>query len=388
MMDWEGEELAPVNFVMASVLSSWLPGAVEKPWLDLCGPASIGKSEILRILEDGGRRTITMDHPTENAFASSMQDKDDPEKDYSLLYRLTMKSPPYGPKVLVITEFSTILNLSNDRAMKFFSNVRQAHSGRYSISSGNQGLKTWTNIRFSLLTAGTEKLDEFRKVNQTLGERTLICRIGRHLTEYEARQEAIDNETKLGRIEATGLRAHCKVTASKAIDKAITTVKASRGHVAQDEQLLFKVGRLGAIASSVRSSPVSGKTYASLAEGPFRIKRQFAALGDSHVLCDARTSWTDSDYQMVRRIAQDTMPQEYLKAIRALWRGSVEASTKPMTVSEILDKAKITGDFYRQLNQWAIIGILRKEGDDLYSLNPSFAKDLELTDFMEGLDGL
>jgi hypothetical protein len=79
------------------------------------------------------------------------------------------------------------------------------------------------------------------------------------------------------------------------------------------------------------------------------------------------------------------MPPENLRAIHALWRGGAEASRAPMTVDEIREKAMADGEFYRQVRQWEIIGILFSYGNGEYGLNPEFAKDLEFTGFMEGL---
>ncbi|KKN58745.1 hypothetical protein LCGC14_0549240 [marine sediment metagenome] len=385
LMGWQGEELMPVDFVMASYLTGFLPGSVEKSWGDLCGPPAIGKTEILRALEDGQRRTVMVDTLTENAFSSAMRDKDEPDKDFSLLYQLSDKREPRGPKVLVIKEMSTLLNMRREKADKIFADLRAAYDGSYTTAAGNIGLDTKTDLNFGMLTACTEKLDEFRRTNQTLGERTVVCRIGRQAREYTARQKIADHVIKGCRIRKAALRARIKIATRKAIDSAITLIKATGGKVGQGESFISMVGRLATVATSVRTVPLSKHSYANLAEGPGRLIGQLIAWGDCRVLFDGRKAWMEEDYRMVRRIAQDTMPPDNLRAILCLWRGSPTNAVKPLLGEEIRQKANLDQVFFRQLRQWTIIGILRPFEEGVYGLNPAFADDIGRTEFMEGL---
>jgi hypothetical protein len=375
----------PVDFVMASYLTGFLPGAVEKAWGDLCGPPSIGKTEILRALEDGQNRTVMVDTLTENAFSSAMRNPDEPDRDFSLLYQLSDGREPRGPKVLVIKEFSTFLNMRREKSDKIFADLRSAYDGDYTTAAGNIGLDTKTDLNFGLITACTEKLDEFRRTNQTLGERTLVCRIGRHTRGYAARQAIADHVIRGNRLVKAALRAKIKVTVKRAINDAVERIRKKEYKVTQEEQFILKVGRLAALATSVRTGPLSERSYASLSEGPGRFVGQLTSWGDCRVIFDGRTAWTDDDYHLVRRIAQDTMPPENLRALAALWRGSKEAAVAPMDSNTIWGEALLDSSFSRQLQQWAIIGILNVAGGCLYSMNPDFAADVELTGFMEGI---
>lgn len=385
LMAWEGEELMPVDFVMASYLTAFLPGAVEKAWGDLVGPPAIGKTEILRALDDGQKRTLMMDTWTENAFASAYRDPDNPEKKFSLAHRLSNSSEPKGPKVLVIKDFSTALGMRKEKADTMFGQLRSAYDGDFTVAAANLGLETIDDLNFGLITACTEKLDDFRRTNQTLGERTLVCRMGRGTSTYAARAAVADHVVRGCRMKKAALRARIKIATRKGIDDAIKCIKTRGGKVLQPESYITRVSRLSAIATSVRSSPLSKKSYASLAEAAPRFAGQLTSWGDCRVLFDGRTEWVDTDYDLVRRIAQDTMPPESLRAIRGLWGGSGSAFQKSLTVDEICRVAKADSDFYRQLRQWEIIGILHQTATDEYYLDPVFRADLERTGFLEGL---
>lgn len=309
-----------------------------------------------------------------------MRDPDDPDRDFSLLYQLSMAREPKGPKVLVIKEFSTFLNMRKEKVDKIFADLRSAYDGSYCTAAGNIGLDTKTDLQFGLLTACTEKLDDFRRTNQTLGERTLVCRIGRETATYAARAAVADHVVRGCRMKKAALRARIKIQARKSINEAIKRIKKTGGKVIQADSYLAKVARVAAIATSIRSSPLSKRSYTNLAEGAARFAGQLTSWGDCRVLFDARTAWADSDYNLVRRIAQDTMPPEFLRGIHVMWKNG-----KAMTVEEIRQGAMADGNFFRQLRQWEIIGITHQNAAGEYFLDPVFNTDLNQTGFMEGL---
>ncbi len=368
----------PVDFVMASYLTAFLPGSIDKAWGDLCGPPSSGKTEILRALEDGQQRTIMVDTLTENAFSSAMKDPDDPDKDFSLLYQLSTGRKPIGPKVLVIKEFSTILNMRREKSDKLFADLRSAYDGSFVTAAGNTGLETRNDVQFGLVTACTEKLDDHRKTNQTLGERTLVCRIGRELSTYEGRAKAIEFAKRMSPARKEQLQAKIRIQTRKSIAAAIKLTKTHPDGATMTEEHILHIGKISALATSIRTAPLSKTSYTTLAEAPFRFNGQLKAWGHARVLFDGRTAWNDSDYTMLRRIAQDSMPPDYIRAIKIMYE------EPGLTEDEVRRKTMVDGDFYRQLKQWQIVDVLGVRNDAHY-LSPVFRKDIEITGFLEGL---
>lgn len=375
----------PVDFVAASYISAFLPGAVEKAWGDLCGPPSIGKTELLRAFEDGNRRTIAIDNLTENAFASAFRDENDPDDDKSLTWQLCKRREPQGPKVLILKDLSTFMKMRKDKVSKFFSDLRSAFEGSYSNVAGNIGLDTKSDLQFGLLTSCTEAADEFRKEDQSLGQRTFVCRMGRHLSTYKAHQALAISSVGTNRIAKSELRSRIQATTSNAISKAIKRIRETGGVVTRSKAIEEKVGRLAAVCTRIRTVPLSDKSFSTYSEGPSRMAKQLESWIDCRVLFDDRSEWTNEDYDLVRRIAQDTMPPDNLRAMCILWRGSLKASLKPMSADMFRSKCKLSDGYWRQLHQWNLIDILVEHDDQAYSLNPEFARDIERTRFMEGL---
>lgn len=382
---WTGEDLIPIDFCFAAYMTPFLKGAIEKAWGDLCGPASVGKTEILRCFEDDQVRTIALDNLTPNAFASAYRDEDNPEEDKSLCYLLSRDRDPIGAKVLILRDMSSFYNMSKERTSKLFSDLRTAFEGSYTNMAGNIGIDFKKNLQFGLLTSGTESADEFRRRDQSLGSRTFVCRMGAHLADYDARRALAQKTIGNDPIRLALMRTKIKAAAQKAINDAILRIKLGSGKVLRPEGMERKVALLAAIATSIRTVPTSGTAYARFAEGPSRMTKQFESWLNARTIVDARESWNDDDFCLVRRIAQDTMPPDHLRAIRILWRGSYEESVKPLSADYIRDKGDLSADFWRQLTQWKIIKIIREHDDNAYSLTPQFAKDIREIGYMENL---
>jgi hypothetical protein len=386
MLDWEGEALIPVDFVMASALTAYLPGSVEKAWGDLCGPPSSGKSEVLNALEDGNQRVIILENMTGRAFDSGMRDESDPDKRFSVISELRVSRPPIGPKILVFPEMGAITSMPKEQRRQLFNALRAAFEGRYRGATGVAGLDPIHDASFALLTGGTEQMDEFRRFDQTLGQRTLICRVARHTSDYGVRQRIADRAARTDRMAKHQLKEKIRSSVGIFLDNAIARIQATGGMVQQDDSYIHRIGRLGLIVTSIRTCPLSRESYTSVPEGAPRLAQQLVAFGDSRVLFDARNSWTDADYALVRRIAQDTLPPSFLRALHAMYRGKVENAIKAYPADRLIKEAKVGPEFYRQVHQWHINDIVDFHHDGVYSLKPEFAADLEYTSFMEGLD--
>lgn len=383
LMDWHGEELMPVDFVMASYLSTYLPGAVEKPWGDLIGGASTGKGELLRCLSGMGssivRHTITA-----NAFASAYRDPDNPKRDPSLLATLSETSEPKGRKVLILPELTPFLRSNQEQVQKFFGDLRAVYDGEFGVQAGNIGAVNY-KLQFGMLTGCTEILDDYRKVNQTLGERTLVCRVARHLTTYGARRRLALHLATVDLRVKTRQRHELAEAVGEAMERAIEhladTARDPTGNGYRESLTL-----LGNLAVSCRTVPLSRTSFVHSAEASPRFTHQLAALGDSRIIFDGRSKWTDSDISFVRRIAQDTQPPENLRLIQTIYRRGAEEATTPMTTQDIVRASRVDGPVAtRQLAQWSHIGFLSPRDDRSYSLPHEVAEDIHTTGFMEGL---
>jgi predicted transcriptional regulator len=110
------------------------------------------------------------------------------------------------------------------------------------------------------------------------------------------------------------------------------------------------------------------------------------SFGDARALFDTRSGWTEDDYRLCRRIAQDTMPPDNLRLLTALYRGSAEAARQPISWADLYQKSKVDKDtLRRQLHQWVILGLIEFSDTDRFLIPQPIADDLEFTTFLGGL---
>jgi hypothetical protein len=385
-MDWSGPELDPVDFVCAAYLGTFLLGSVERPWCDLCGGAGTGKGELMRMMEDYERSHVRH-HMTESAFASAFRDDKDPDKDPSLLKDLSYESKPVGPKVLLLPELTSFLAMRYDKVAKFFSDLRAAFDGKFDIQAGNIGKVSHGKLNFGYIAGCTEALDLFRRRNQTLGERTLVCRIARHLSGYEAQRNLAHHAACTDRIKKEVLRARIMGSFNVAMTRAILRV--SRGEkVSRDRAVNIRVGDVAHLSVIARSVPMeyNGTPYlVTHGEVPTRLPLQLLSWGDARAIFDRRDAWDEGDYQMVRRIAQDTAPPQNLRILSTIWKGDLTHGSW-WTVGDLATASKVESPILRwQLKQWVLLDHFEQQGTDKFRMNPLMVEDILSTDFMKDL---
>lgn len=375
LLGWTGEDLYPVDFCLASYLSTFLPGQKEKPWGALVGGPGTGKSQVLHMF-DLHARTVSVQHFTENSFTSAYQDPNNPNMDFSLLARLSPQSTPLGRKVLIIHEMSTVLQGRPERANKLMSDLRAAFedTGGYTVSSGMQGLRTY-DTGFGLLIASTEVMDDYLKTNQTLGERTIICRTGRSLIPFCKRREVARSAFLVDRTKKAKTIEEIQNFVKDLIDESIERAKTA--DIGVPENLVEKGSLLTNLVTSIRTCPLKN-SYVSTPEGPARLSQQVRLWGDTRALIDGRDTWNLEDYKLVRRLSIDTMPPDHWRLFNAMWRGSPEAAIKAAPASELAYRAKVEPEFAkRQLRQWTILDFMVQCSSDLetYAMKPEVAAD-------------
>ena len=378
LMGWGDDEKFSVDFIAASYLSRFMQGAVQASWGDLIGPSSGGKGELLLPYEDYPR-TIRMDRPTENAFSSAFRDDKDPDKDPSILASLSHAKSPVGPKVIVIPELTPLLQQHTSKGRRFFDDLRAAYDGKYSLHAGNLGRVEYKDIGFGLVIGCTPVLDDFRKMDNSLGSRTVTYRLWRRASSYSVRRRIATHAATIPRLGKPKLQEDIRDIVHQMLDETIDTLFENKKKVTRSPALVERLSALSTLVTSFRCSPTRQSSL-DTAEMPPRVQQQFEAWGDGRVLLDGRIKWEEEDYNLVCRICQDTITPTSYSLLKAIWRDGPDSATKSMPVNVIAAKSKQTSPtFQRQLDQWVAIDILHKYDAGSYGFNPDVAADVHLT---------
>ena len=385
LMKWQGDALDPVDFVMACYTATFLLGAKEQGWGDLCGGAGTGKGELLRAVSKY-YRTELLHNITENAFSSAYRDPNKPEDDKSLVWRLSEEREPKGPKVLVMPELTTFLAMRKEKVGKFFGDLRAAFDGDYDSQAGNIGHQSYSHLNFGMLTGCTEILDEFRKVDQKLGERTVVCRLARHLTSYEARRALAMNAAQTNRRRKETLRNEIQECTNLALNKAIERIENGSAEIIRSPAMTTRVGAASHLCVGIRTMPLSDRSYTRSPEAATRIPQQLSAIGEARIIFDERQVWAEDDYKLVRRICQDTCPPDNLVLFMALWDGGPGQAAEWKTLAELAKATRLDQRIIdRQCRQWVIIELLEFR-DGTFRVREGTIQDVMLTNFFLGLE--
>jgi hypothetical protein len=137
----------------------------ESPWLLIVGPPSSVKTELLRMLSRTAG-TVRLSSLTARTFASGL---DTPGAEPSLLRRLT-------DHVLVLKDFTTVLELAHDERQGVLAQLREIHDGAFDKYWGTGKELHWEG-HVGFLAGVTPVIDQHHAVMGLLGPRFLLLRL-------------------------------------------------------------------------------------------------------------------------------------------------------------------------------------------------------------------
>lgn len=388
LLGWKDSDLDGIDFLMSSFTATFFPGSVERPWACLIGPASTGKSEMLKIVEEYCQ-TVKRDKITANAFASAYRDEKNPD-DVSLVHLLSyaynQNGKSKGNKVLVIPDMTTVLSTDPQRAREFLSDLRAAFDGTYNVQAGNIGEIKSGFLGFGVILACTPIMDDYQKSDQTMGQRLLTLRLTCGNDTMAGAIGEAGNANRFDRIKKAALKKKIAEVAALTITEARVRIANGANTAAMTPEQSKKLETLAAMCVRMRTIPTSMKSLSAKAEGPGRVVQQLRAWGDARAVLEARTEWNDRDLELCARIVHDTVPPDLVRMLEVLWQGSKEAAKKPVKSSLIARRAHNSIESTnRQLMQWSLINLVVTEADQCYRLRQDVIDAIEYTDFMKGV---
>lgn len=383
MFRWSDDVLDSVDFMLGAYLSPSLPHSDSPVWVIFTGPPSAGKSSLIRGF-GGLPWSIELDHFTENAFASAFKAQDG-EEDVSIARSLCEGTEPVGPKVLSISEFSTLITMASDKIGKFWSDLRQIYDhGRFTSHSGNQGRMTWEIGRIGLLIGYPEVADRFVRGSPTLGERLVIFRMFPRPLTIDERLCLMQAEPNDERFAALKKRARDLKTAL--VMSTRHSIEQGRGRPHHPEAYWNRVGAWATITAYLRTFANEEGEVVSDAELPFRLRNQAVTWADSYCLVAQKDSWDDHCMRLIRRMYHSSVTIYNLNLFRALVETAWEDDGKWSLLRSLAHRMRVRSDalpqIEAQLHQWAVVGFLEQEGNK-YRVPPNLANLVRTSGYLE-----
>lgn len=349
-----------VEILLAAVMANRMDG--DPFWLFLVNPPSGVKTELIRSLA-GADDIYPLSNLTPQTFASGFETK---KAEPSLLLRLDRQ-------ILTLKDFTTVLTMHRDKRGEILAQLREIYDGHYRKEFGNGKIVDWTG-KLGLIAGVTQVIDTYSSVSQVLGERFVCFRVKSEPGAAVA-QRAVTNQ---------GHEQEMRQALRGAVAGFLRELKEAP-HVTLRDHLVTKIAHLATFCATARSELVrdwKGEvSYIPEPEGPARLAKQLAVFGKALALVRGVRDVSEREYQVLYRLAEDTLPRHKFNVLEAL----INAETTLKT-SQVGEHTRFPTDTVRRyLQDLAAMGLVDRiaggEGKaDLWSLSPYCLELLERAD--------
>lgn len=199
--------------------------------------------------------------------------------------------------------------------MEILSQMREVYDGKYDKGFGTGQTINWAG-KVGILTGVTEVIDKYQTVNQMLGERFLHFRI-RGGDCHKVAKMALNNTTGMER-EREGFRWAVGHFLSQFEKDPLPEV--STRPIINMRLSMLSVFCAHARTAVARNYNTQTLQYKPKPEGPARLVKQFKLLATGLAIVRGQNEIDTTIYEVVKKVARDTIPQLRLVVLRALWK--------------------------------------------------------------------
>jgi hypothetical protein len=293
------DDLWMVDYVLAVAATNYMDG--DPLWGWLIGPPGSMKTEFLRGLDDH-TDTFFLSSLTPQALVSGYETKDG--EDPSLL-------PQFDGKLVVIKEFTSIIQLPEPQVRQIFGDLRSMYDGVHGKGFGTVGVRRYKS-RFSMLAAVTPAIDKYTMVHTDLGERYIAFRLSRlGGNNFDERRRVATHVW-----EAADTKKQWRQELQQAMTTALDYFRTIQGQPlpsfsTEDRDMLIGLADLLSILRTVPEDPLTPVDP----EIASRTTQQVKLLAAGRAVADGRTSINAEDIDLVRRVVFDTLPAAISRSV-------------------------------------------------------------------------
>lgn len=337
----------PAAKVIYAIVASHRINKHAPSWLLPIAPPGSMKTELLKSVE-GLPGVHLIDEVTENTFISGELDRPGHNRTApaSLLHRIG------NDGIIIVPDFSTILEMSSDKRGKILSQLRRIYDGQLRREFGTSehlDEREWKG-RITLLAGTTPEVDRYYSVLGALGDRFVQLRWSR-AGGHEAALKAIEQNLEV----AVELR--------RRVHKFLLPILA-RPNVAAPEvstDLLIRLAHFSdfivhARAHVPRSYGAKEIDGIPQIESNTRLPQELVQIGRGWASLMGRDRITEEDFELIVRAGWDTIPP-----VRRIILVGLAQGKKPYSLG-LADSAVV-----RQLEDLEAIGLVEKEAKQIES---------------------
>lgn len=359
-----------IDISLATIVANYFLDA-DPLWVLLVSAPSGAKTEILRSA-DKCKDIFFCSSLTARTLVSGQKG----QTEASLL-------PQLKDKVLVMKDFTTILELREDDKAEILAQLREIYDGKYDKYFGTGKEFHWKG-HLGFLAGVTGAIDDSLSVKNILGDRFIYYRCP--ADEEEDRKKTARQAIKNNKRETT-MRGELQ-----RIVKAFLAQFDGKGDLpGYSDEMSEKIVCLSNMVSRARTSVPrewSGNKdikYVPNPENPPRLAKQFVLAACGLALVRGLTQITEEEYTVLKKIALDTIPEQRKTVIRALFcmdwlktREVSEAMRYPVpTAKRCLEDMHVLRIVERRFNQGMEAGDAKETTPYEWSINLNFLSNME-----------
>jgi hypothetical protein len=326
-IEFELQDPYVLEFILANLATLAMPG--DPVWGFIVGPPSALKTEFLRWTK-GLPQVYTLSRLTAHSLISGLK------AGSSLL-------PDLDNRVLVIKDFTTVLEGDRKAREEIFAQLRDAFDGYYEGHFGTVGKLSYA-AHFHVLAAVTPAIEEYWSVQSSLGARFLKVRVP-PLDGFDRclAQGGREEDIRIAFYQ------HVKAVVDRLDVDAWKSVRLDRVQEIRPVVELLARGRthVNRFDGQISSTPEP--------EMLPRLTKQLRKLSVGRALLYGRSELDDSDLAFLRRVALDTLPANRAKLLQALEVAS--------TVDQLSTKVRLPpSTVYRHLEDLLALDLVAGDG--------------------------
>lgn len=339
-----------IDMMYGAVFANRLPG--DPLWMFFVAPPGWCKTELLLTLSEGpGITTTTSLTPQTLVSGANFAGGGDP----SLIPRL-------DGKVLIIKDFTTILNKMFAEREEIFGILRDAYDGKTEKIFGNGVVRRYKS-KFGVLAAVTPVIEMMSETHPAMGERFLSYKFPLNrcpLSNVEYVRRAMANVT-----HETTMRAELLEVGKAALNRKFEAFPMV------PEEIQTKILYAAQWVAMMRGSVLREKYTGDVAFKPFqelgtRLAKQLQKQAMGVAMFRGAGQVSDMHYKQIIKLAKDTVPTKYEELFRLILHDKY-ARTNGVTAQEA---AKLTetpvGLVRRTLEDLHLLRVLHTDGDSMH----------------------
>lgn len=278
-----------LRILLASVVANKLQG--DPVWLFIVAAPGGTKTELIR-----GLNKLEGIYPISDLTPQTLL-SGEKGKNASLLLRL-----PYGT-IFTYKDFTTVLSMHRDKQQAIISQLREIYDGYYRKEFGTGETKTWEG-KIGFIAGVTSVIDRHYEIYAVLGERFIQYR------PVQADSIALAKKA----MGNSGGEKSMRDDIQNAMADFIAGINIPQEKTLASEELRDHIAHLAAFCVKARSGIIrDGYSTREIdlipeTELPTRLAKQLITLSSALSLIGHSTP--EEDYELVRKVAMDSLPQK------------------------------------------------------------------------------